>query len=240
MKKLVLKLFVSGICISVTVLAQQQVPPCSGPAPEPARAIEGGAGPSVLEAWMDAIERWAPCTNQAMTPSGVISARALGRIPGKAAQKEFNRGMGAVNKGLNTEALEYFEKAVRLDPSYVQPYVQSGIVRAKADQPLLALQSFLTALALEPDADFLQFNVAYTLFMLRRPSEAEVFARRVARRSPWFADAQYVLGVALVMQGKLIPEAVAALRVAGVQHTEAREMLVWVEGKLSAAGVCAP
>ena len=84
---------------------------------------------------------------------------------------------------------------------------------------------FLGALALEPDADFLEFNVAYTLFMLSRPEEAEAFARRVHGARRWFVDAQYVLGVALVMQDKLMAEVVEALRTAGTQHSQAREMM---------------
>ena len=186
------------------------------------------------------MKHWVPCASEELTPGGVISARALGFTPVKAARKNFDQGVRGLSKGLNTEALEHFKEAVRLDPSYVQPYVQTGILRAKAGQPLLALESFLSALALEPDADFLEFNVAYTLFMLHRPTEAESFARRVPRRSPWFVEAQYVLGVALVMQDKYIPEAVEALRIAASQHGQAREVLVQVEWKLSAARVSGP
>jgi tetratricopeptide (TPR) repeat protein len=148
--------------------------------------------------------------------------------------------MRAVNKGLNAEALEHFREAVRLDPGYVQPHVQTGILRAKAGQPVLALESFLMALAIEPDAEFLEFDVAHTLVMLHRPSEAESYARRVTRRSPSFVDGQYVLGLALLMQDKLTPEAVEALRPAAERNSEAREVLAWVERKLSAARLFDP
>ena len=241
MTKLVPGIFVlvTGLCISVH--AQQNSPPCGGPAPVPPTITDGGRGPlTPLQVWAEAMAHWVPCPDQGIAPGGVISAHALGFKPLKAARKNFDQGMRALNKGLNTEAMDHFREAVRLDPGYVQPHVQTGILQAQAGQPMLALESFLRALEIEPDADFLEFNVALTLLVLHRAAEAEQYARRVARRSPSFVDAQYVLGLALVMQDKLTPEAVEALRLAAEQHSPAREVLAWVEGKLSATRVSGP
>jgi tetratricopeptide (TPR) repeat protein len=241
MKKLVPGLFVLVAGLSVPVVAQQHSSPCGGPAPAPPRIADGSTGPSTsLEAWADAMAHWVPCSDREMVPGAVISAHALSFKPLKAARKDFDQGMRAVNKGLNAEALEHFREAVRLDPGYVQPHVQTGMLRAQAGQPMLALESFLRALAIEPDAEFLEFDVAHTLVMLHRPSEAESYARRVTRRSPSFVDGQYVLGLALVMQDKLTPEAVGALRLAAKQNSKARGVLAWVEWKLSAARVSGP
>src|SRR5205823_10801994 len=115
MKKFVPELFVLMASLSVSVGAQQYGALCGGPAPEPAMSTEGGRGPSSLEAWTNAMEHWVPCTNQGITHGGVVSARALGFAPVKAARKDFDQGMRAVKKGLNAEALEHFREAVRLD-----------------------------------------------------------------------------------------------------------------------------
>jgi hypothetical protein len=241
MKKLAPKLFVLVAGLSVSAGAQQHSPPCGGPAPPPPRVTEDGRGPlTTLQVWAHSMANWVPCSDQGTGRGGIISARALGFRPVEAARKDFDKGMRAMDKGLDSDALKHFREAVRLDPAYMQPYVQTGIIRAKAGQPMLALESFLSALALEPDADFLEFNVAHTLIILHRPSEAESYARRVARRSPSFVDAQYLLGLALVMQDKLTPEAVGALRLAAEQRSMAREVLNWVERKLSAALVSSP
>jgi tetratricopeptide (TPR) repeat protein len=241
MKKLVPGLFLLVAGPAVSAPAQRQNQPCGGPPPPPPGITENGHGPLTnIGAWAEAMAHWGPCSDQGSGPRGVISARTLGFKPLQAARKKFDKGMRAADKGLNTEALKHWREAVRLDPGYMQPHVQTGILRAKAGQPMLALESFLTALALEPTADFLEFNVAHTLVTLHRPSEAESYARRIARRSPSFVDAQYVLGLALVMQGKLTPEAIGALRLAAEQHSMAREVLNWVEEKLAAAQVSGP
>ncbi len=95
-------------------------------------------------------------------------------------------------------------------------------------------------MALDPDADYVQFNVAVTLVKLHRPAEAELHARRVVHRKPSFVDGHYVLGLALVMQDKLTREAVESLRPAAEWNSEAREVLAWVEWKVSAARVSGP
>jgi tetratricopeptide (TPR) repeat protein len=225
-----------SIGLSIPVLAQQASLPCGGPPPPPpGLEQDGGPNPKGLSDWREALANWRPCPKPII--AGTISAGALAFRPPKAARKAFDQGEKAARNHSPREALAHFEDAVRINPDYLQAHVQLGILHAEADQPSLALESFLTALALEPDSDFLQFNVALTLVVLHRPAEAEAYARRALRRAPSSVDARFVLGVALVMQDNLAEETVASLRLASERHVLARDLLAWIEGAPAAANV---
>jgi tetratricopeptide (TPR) repeat protein len=222
--------------LSIPVLAQQSTVPCGGPPPPPPGLEQDGRpNPGSLSVWREALANWRPCPEP--TVAGTISAGTLAFRPSQAARKAFDQGEKAARKRSPREALAHFEDAVRISPDYRQAHVQLGILRAAADQPSLALKSFLTALALEPDSDFLQLNVALTLIVLHRPAEAEVYARRALRRSPSSVDARFVLGVALVMQDNLAEETIASLQLASKKHVLARDLLAWIESAPAAADV---
>jgi tetratricopeptide (TPR) repeat protein len=131
------------------------------------------------------------------------------------------------------ESIAHFAEATRISPGYLEAHVQLGLLRAQDGEPTLALQSFLKALELEPEADYLQFNVALILVTLHRPADAEVYARLAARHQPLFVDAYYVLGASLVMQDNLSEETVAALHLASDKYPQAHDMLMWVEQERS-------
>jgi tetratricopeptide (TPR) repeat protein len=161
----------------------------------------------------------------------VVSARALRYKPARVALKEFNQGMRSVRKGLPEEAAAHFTEAVRINPDYVDALQQLGIAQAAQGATEQSLDTFLKASALDPESGPLRFNVALTLARLHRMADAEPYARQAVQNAPWFVDGQYLLGITLVAQNKLTPEAAAALRRAAGQFAEARAALDWMESQ---------
>ena len=235
MKKLVLVHLMLAAFPCVLVRAQQPSRPC-GPPPFPSRMLDNDGHVSAEgRAWLEAGGESPDChEKRPAVPAGTVPASVLAYHPPKAARRELDRGMQAVRKNRDQEALEHFAKAAGLDPNYVLAHLWLGTQRAKSGQADLALESFMRVVALEPNYSGFQSNVAWTLLKLHRPTEATPFARRALRLSPSYVDAHYALGLALVGQETLTPEAVAALRIAAGKHIEAKEVLAWVEGQLSA------
>ncbi|HSP68783.1 MAG TPA: tetratricopeptide repeat protein [Bryobacteraceae bacterium] len=166
-------------------------------------------------------------------PSGAVSARTLGHKNSKAAGKEFDRGVQAWNKGQNDQALLHLAEAVRLDPGFVEARTDLGIVYAKMGRPEQALNQYERALVLEPNLAVLHSNKAAALVMLSRWEEAERAARRGVQFDPSSIDANYMLGVALVMQNKITPEAAGHLSVAADKYPRARSLLAEVRADLA-------
>jgi tetratricopeptide (TPR) repeat protein len=186
-----------------------------------ATACPGGGGP--------------PCASNIVSPPhGGISARTLVHKHSKAAVKAFTQGLRAWNKGQSDQALRQFGEAVRLDPGYVEARANLGAVYAKTARPKEALDEYEQALTLEPNLAVLHSNKAAALVMLSRWEAAEQAARRAVQLDPESIDASYMLGIALMKQGKITPETAARLAVAAKTNPRARAFLTEVEAYLAA------
>ena len=155
----------------------------------------------------------------------VVSARGLAHQSPKAARKEFDLGVRDSRKGRIDGALKHLIEAVRLDPDLIEAHAQLGMVYARTGQPLLALDHFKRALALEPNSATLHSNAAAALIALHRGDEAERAARRAVQLAPGSAEANYVLGLALLQERKITPEVVTCLELASTKYPTARETL---------------
>lgn len=72
-------------------------------------------------------------------------------------------GLEYQERGRWREALEYYEKAVQVDPTLFEAHHNLGLMAAKVDEAPRALAAFETALALQPAALSARFNFALTL-----------------------------------------------------------------------------
>jgi tetratricopeptide (TPR) repeat protein len=104
-----------------------------------------------------------------------------------------------------------------------------GVVYETTGQFSQALERFEQALALEANLQVLYENKAGVLMMLGRLHDAEETARQALRFSPYSTDANYTLGMSLVMRGELTPEAIASLTLAAAKDPRARKALEAVE-----------
>jgi len=80
----------------------------------------------------------------------------------------------------------------------------------------------------------LHSNKAAALVMLGRWEEAEQAARHALQLDPASIDANYMLGSAMMKQGKITPETAARLAVAAKKHPRARVYLAEVQAELAA------
>ena len=167
-------------------------------------------------------------------PRGGVSARTLAHKPSKAAVEAFNRGVQAWDKGQSDDALQNLDEAVRLDPDFLEARMNLGIVHAKIGQAKEALAQYEQALVLEPNLAVLHSNKAAALVMLGRWEEAEQAARRAVQLDPKSIDANYMLGIAMMMQGKITSETAARLAIAVKKHPRARAFLAEVQAQLAA------
>jgi Flp pilus assembly protein TadD len=165
--------------------------------------------------------------------AGLISARALAHKPSRAAVKEFDRGVQAWRSGQSGPAAQHLAEAVRLDSNFVDALAELGAVYGKSGQPELALDCFTRAVVLEPNSSVFLSNKASALVILKRPEEAEPAARRAVQLDPRSVEANYMLGMSLVMQKKVTPEAAAHLAVAAQKYERARTNLAAVQAALS-------
>ena len=108
-----------------------------------------------------------------------------------------------------------------------------GALYAKTGRPEEALDQYERALELEPNLALLHSNKAAALVILSRFEEAEQAARRALQFDPGSIDANYMLGVAMMKQGKITPETAAHLAIAAKKHPRARAFLAEVQADLA-------
>jgi tetratricopeptide (TPR) repeat protein len=120
-----------------------------------------------------------------------------------------------------------------LDSNFVEALAELGVVYAKSGQPELALDCFTRAAVLEPNSSLFHSNKASALVILNRPQQAEQAARRAVQLDRNSIEANYMLGVALVMQEKIAPEAAAHLSIAADKYPRARALLAEVQAYLA-------
>jgi tetratricopeptide (TPR) repeat protein len=158
-----------------------------------------------------------------------VSARSLAHSVPKAARRELDKGLQAWRNGKTAEAVAHLAQAAMLDPDSVEAQADLGVAYAASGDLLQALDHAERALALEPKFHVLHENKAAVLMMLNRLDEAEQAAREALNLAPESIDANYTLGMALIMRGELTPEALDSLKRAATKDDRARKALVWVQ-----------
>ena len=177
-----------------------------------------------------------PSATKGSPPAGTVSAHALAHKPTKAARKEFDRGIQAQRDGQIDKALRHFADAVRLDPNFVEARIELAAAYAGVGEPAKALDYANGAVALEPSSAAAHSAKASVLVILNRPGEAEPEARRALQLDPGSVAAHYMLGMTMVMQGKITAEAAAHLSVAAGKYPRAHAFLAQVQAELAGTG----
>jgi Tfp pilus assembly protein PilF len=168
------------------------------------------------------------------TAAGSVSARDLAYKPPRGARKEYDRGVQARRKGQISEAVQHLAEAVRLDPKFVEAQAALAVVYVETGQPALALELLDRALAVEPNWVVLYSSKAAALMSLDRPKEAEQAARQAVRLNPEWIEANYLLGLAMLMQNQITPETAEHLTIATGRYPRAGLLLAEVQAALGA------
>jgi Tfp pilus assembly protein PilF len=168
------------------------------------------------------------------TATGSVSARDLAHKPPKGASKEYDRGVQAWKKGQIAEAVHHLAEAFRLDPNLIEAEADLAAVYVTTGKPELALELLEHALAVKPNWALLYGSKAAALMSLDRPKEAEQAARRAVRLNPGWIEANYILGVAMLMLNQITPETAEHLTIATRRYPRAGALLAEVQEALGA------
>src|SRR6267143_2898724 len=133
------------------------------------------------------------------------------RIPSRAL-KEFERSRKAFHSGDVPTSVEHLQKALQIFPDFVQAHIALGLRFNQLGEYQKALTEHQAALALDPRSAQTHQDLSFTLLLLNRNQQAEAEARQSLDLDSQSAAARYVLGRALVAQGRATVEAIEMLR----------------------------
>lgn len=155
-----------------------------------------------------------PSARTSPAPRGPLSLfRLQHKVPGKA-QKLFRTG-----------SLEALERAVEIDPDYMEAHNNLGCRYLQSGENELALEHLQKAVKLDPSAAQTQTNLAIAFIQLNRLGEAETTARRAIELGDTSAKAEYVVAMILIRQGRGREEALRYLRSASEGFPAAKAVL---------------
>ena len=144
--------------------------------------------------------------------SGVVSWNQLAHKPPKGALKAFKKSVELSEKGDEAGSLEMLERAVELDPEYMQAINNLGVRHLVAGRVDAAIEKFERAIVVDGNVPASYSNLAHALIMKSDFAGAERVSRRALELDRSEAKPSYLLGLSLVMQNKFTPEALACLR----------------------------
>jgi thioredoxin-like negative regulator of GroEL len=132
------------------------------------------------------------------------------RIPSKAL-KEFERSRKAFHSGDVPTSVEHLQRAVQIFPDFIQAHLALGLRFIQLGEYQRALIENETALSLDPRSAQAHQDLSFTLLLLNRNQEAEAEARQSLDLDSQAVAAHYVLGRAVIAQGRVTPEAMEML-----------------------------
>jgi predicted Zn-dependent protease len=109
-----------------------------------------------------------------------------------------------------------------------------GAIYANTNRADEALYQYERAREIEPNLALLHSNEAAAFVMLSRWEEAERAARRALQLDLKSIDGHYMLGIAMMKQGKITSETAAHLEIAATKHPRAHSYLTEVQATLGA------
>ena len=144
-------------------------------------------------------------------PTTVTLHELSHRVP-RRASREFAVGMKASANNNQQDAIIHLKKAISLDPEYVSAVNDLGVIYLELEQSNLAIEQFGKAIAVDPRAAFVYFNLAVAYFIQRDYRDCERVARQFLCLDPAATRGMLILGIALMLQNKFTAEAELSLR----------------------------
>ncbi|MBE7540947.1 MAG: tetratricopeptide repeat protein [Bryobacteraceae bacterium] len=148
----------------------------------------------------------------------------------KQALKCWRKAASLAKAGRKDEAERYLREAVRLDPEFADALEQLGVYALARKEYEVARGYLIRAADLDGANGEFQSHAAVAELMSGRPEEAEARARLARRLSPEQGRAKYVLGLALLRQGKRTPEALRNLEEASGEFPGAKAIVAQLRG----------
>jgi Flp pilus assembly protein TadD len=142
------------------------------------------------------------------------------KIPPTAA-REYRESSKALAKGDLDHSIVHCRKAVEADPDNASAHNDLGVLYLDNNQPELARAEFQHAIVLQPALAKAHANLSFALLTLGRPAEAEASARLALEHSANDRRANLLLGWSMAAQFHYSKEALASLRCAAREYSEA-------------------
>ena len=122
-----------------------------------------------------------------------------------------NLGLYYSRQGRLDEALSHYQKAVMIDPGYVEPHNNRGIVYHSQGKFNEALSCYAQALSIDPRYVEAENNRGLTYYAMGKPDQSLASFKKALAIKPDFAEAYYNLGLLYYAQ-QMIDEAIASYR----------------------------
>jgi tetratricopeptide (TPR) repeat protein len=144
-----------------------------------------------------------------------------------AAERLYSQGLGILSRDDFTRALNYFEKAVEVDPNYAEAWYQAGFSYGMLGRHQDALKASKQAARLRPDWAETYVNIGASSFALGQFKEAAEAYRQATRLDEDNADAHYALGLSFNKLSRTDEEILAYKRTVALKpdHANAFEQL---------------
>ncbi len=163
---------------------------------------------------------------KAVPVADTISVASM-QVPA-AALKEFRRSEKSVKSGDYAGAVQHLQKALKIDPKFVEAHNNLGAGFLEMDRYRDAITEFEAAIAIDSKLEAPYRNKGLSLFQLKRYAEAEAAARQALVLDPERKANWYLLGSAMAAQGSRSEEAEHLLRESMGDFPEARLALAQV------------
>ena len=165
----------------------------------------------------------------ATNETGTVSIRRLTHKPPKGAKKAFDEASRKAEKGDSAAAIALLQKAVELDPEYVEALNNLGARYIVTNEYDRAIPLLIKAIELDPHSVHPYSNLGVALMATGDAEGAERAARQALEADPNEVRARYVLGLSLYSQRKVNSETVQSLRQAQERFPRAQLALAMAE-----------
>ncbi len=156
---------------------------------------------------------------------GTISVNRLShKVPGKAA-KEYAKATDCRAKHKYEQALAHFQKALQIDPEFVEAANDAAASYADLNRTDEAQAAFERVIKIDPHYWNGYFNLSIMYIINGHYADAERSARRAADLNRTAIGNRLLLGMALVLQDKFTDEAVRNLTDSREQYPQAHLFL---------------
>ena len=162
-------------------------------------------------------------TPQPATEDSVTLQELSHSVPSRA-RREMEKGLQALAKHMDQEALVHLLRAVENDPEYVAARNNLAAVYMSMGNTDAAVGQLKAAVQLDSYRGVLFNNLAVGYWMLNRYSDAEGAARTAVRLAPSLDSARAILGIALFQQRKYTDETLRYLSGSGADYPFIRLM----------------
>jgi tetratricopeptide (TPR) repeat protein len=116
----------------------------------------------------------------------------------------YKKGIEFAKSGKNEEAIKYFDKALELNPHFVQAWNYKGNVYSDLGKYEEAIKCYDKALGIKPDYHGTWFNKGFSLFKLEKHQDAIKCFDKVLELKPDLQEALYYRGCAYSSMKKKI------------------------------------